>query len=249
VTVPPIVQYWHEKVLPDDIAEMSATFGARNPELPHLVFDEASADEFIATHLGTAEHDAFRACAVPAMQADYFRYCVVYVLGGVYVDADSRCIASLRPLLEGEGGEIFEGPERGHVHNGFFSFSPRHPFLRLAIDIATVNIQHRISERVWVAAGPWIFMEMVRVWRADTVAGHFEHAMSAAAATNNPSKARYFAALQTAIGGDDRVAAAFRGVRVSPLSKAQSFIVHGGSHLSYKHSESHFPNFPGSIYR
>ncbi|HSN78450.1 MAG TPA: DNA topoisomerase, partial [Anaerolineae bacterium] len=36
-------------------------------------------------------------CAIPAMQADYFRYCAALADGGVWADVDLRCQRALRP--------------------------------------------------------------------------------------------------------------------------------------------------------
>jgi mannosyltransferase OCH1-like enzyme len=246
---PAIVQYWHEEVVPDDVREMSATFPEHNPDLRHLVFDESSAAELIAGHLGAAELDAFRTCAVPAMQADYFRYCAVYALGGVYCDADCRCIASLKPLLE-DGGEIFEGPQQGHAHNEVFAFSaPGHPLLRLSIDIATTNIQHRVWDKVWMATGPWIFQELLGMWRSGSIERRLEWARLSPFFAGNARKLRYLDTLGETLGDDARIAAAFEGVRVSPISKARTFVTHRGTDLAYKRTEAHFPNFKRSIYR
>lgn len=245
-----VIQYWNEEAVPDDVGEMLATFAAQNPDFHHLVFNQSSAERLIAAHLGPREAAAFRACAVPAMQADFFRYCAVYALGGVYCDADARCLGSLRPLVEAEGGELFEGPERGHARNEIFTFrEPRHPFLRLTIDIATMNIEKRAWDLVWIATGPWIFRELIHMRRSGSIEAVFADARSSPRFANDPRMLEYFDALQATVGGDSRLARAFEGVRVSPLSKGQHMIRHGGSHLGYKRTEAHFPNFRSSIYR
>lgn len=243
-----IVQYWHDEDIPPDIRELLATFPEHNPDFRHLVFSEATAERFLEDHCGRAELEAFRASAVPAMQADYFRYCAAYVLGGVCVDADCRCVASLRELVA-SGGEIFEGPKPNHAHNGFFGFgSAGHPLLRLAIDVATTNVEFRIADKVWVVAGPWVFGKLLRMWRQGATA-HIEKARSGPEFVGKPHRLRYLDALQEKIGGDARVEAAFEGVRVSSLERAWTFIAHAGAGLAYKQSKTHFPNFEGSIYR
>jgi mannosyltransferase OCH1-like enzyme len=247
---PAVIHYWHEKIVPDDVARFLATFPEKSPDFRQLTFNESTAEALIATHLGSREAMAFHACAVPAMQADYFRYCAVYALGGVYCDADSRCLGSLSPLLDIDQGELFEGPERGHLHNELFTFlSPGHPLLRLTIDIATMNIEHRIWDVVWMATGPWIFRELVRMWRSPSIDTIFEHARSSPHFANDARRLRYFDALQERVGDDAQLGSAFEGVCVSPLSMAQRLVQHGGSQLEYKRSESHFPNFMASIYR
>src|SRR5690348_1645791 len=95
----PIIQYWHSEQVPEQIAELTATFRDLNPALPHLVFSEAKAEEFIAEHFEAREVAAFRSCAVPAMQADYFRYCAALALGGIYSDVSFYCRCPLELSL------------------------------------------------------------------------------------------------------------------------------------------------------
>src|SRR5262245_47838054 len=147
VDAPPLVQYWHSESIPGYIEDLLATFRDHNPSMRHMVFNEGTATEFIARHYGERELRAFHACAVPAMQADYFRYCAVHVLGGTYVDVDFRCERPLDGLAEFDGmGQLFER-EHGGIVNGIFIFtSPRHPVLSLALEIATANIEQRVSQ-------------------------------------------------------------------------------------------------------
>jgi len=158
-----IVHYWNREEIPDHISGCLATFREHNPEMTQLVFNERTAEELIAEHYGGRHLEAFRACAVPAMQADYFRYCAVHALGGVYTDANAACLLPLEPLLKGEGCLFGDAPR---VLNNFFAFrSPGHPFLALAVEVATTNIENRISENVALTTGPIIFSGLVGLHR------------------------------------------------------------------------------------
>jgi Glycosyltransferase sugar-binding region containing DXD motif len=172
----PIIQYWHSGQPPPEVEETVATFQERNPSLRHMLFDEREAEELIAGHYTSRELGAFRACAVPAMQADYFRYCAVLALGGVYVDVDYRCTAPLQPLLQDrQGGVMFCMDPPGHLLNDFFAFGgPGHPLLGLTLELATANIEARSSELVQIVTGPWIFAAirvLGRLLREESVQG------------------------------------------------------------------------------
>ena len=258
-----IGQYWDSEEAPDYISEQFATFRDLNPEFHHRVFSEVETEQFIASHFGPRELAAFRACAVPSMQSDYFRYCFVLACGGVYADADYRCVRSLRPLLErSEGGEIFLGPtvhvqnglETQRVWSGFFAFrQPGHPFLELALEIATANIEARIAERtwpvgenvvpsIWLTVGPGIFslMRFIRDW------GSFD-AFTAAVAG---SLAEPFAKLYCEVIGDyDRIHDAFDGVRVSSFEGMSQWVVHPDCPLPYKETDVHWHNVATRIFR
>ena len=103
----PIIGYWHVELAPRELEDLLAPSRQHNPERPHLIFDESGAEGLIEEHFSSRELDAFRACAVPAMQSDYFRYCAVHALGGEYMDVKFACTAPVDTLLEDAEGQLF----------------------------------------------------------------------------------------------------------------------------------------------
>jgi mannosyltransferase OCH1-like enzyme len=91
-----IVQFWHNLAqLPEDVRECTSSWSRWQAHgFAHRVFDLTNAGEFISRSLGPDYAHAFTRCYHPAMQADYFRLCYLFVEGGLYVDADDVCIAS-----------------------------------------------------------------------------------------------------------------------------------------------------------
>ena len=99
-----IVQFWHDLAqLPEDVRECISSWSRwKTRGFAHRVFDVEGAGEFIGRSLGPDHAYALTRCYHPAMQADYFRLCYLFVEGGVYVDADDVCIAS-------DIGSLFNG--------------------------------------------------------------------------------------------------------------------------------------------
>lgn len=91
-----IVQFWDNPAqLPEDVRECISSWSRwETYGFAHCVFDTASAGEFVSRSLGHDHACALARCYHPAMQADYFRLCYLFVEGGLYVDADDVCIAS-----------------------------------------------------------------------------------------------------------------------------------------------------------
>lgn len=233
----PIIQYWHSAEIPAEVAELIATFRDLNPELRHLVFSESEAEKFIAENFTAREVAAFRSCAVPAMQADYFRNCGVLALGGIYSDADFLCRRPLRALIDTvNGGLLFEN-SHGHTLNGFFVFpAPGHPLLRLLLDVTTENIERRATAKVHEVTGPWV----VSLLRALLRHGTIEAARRDA---SGRMIERLADSIIHAVGDYDRVAAAFEGVRISPLETAGAWIAKPESRLLYKEGALHWENW------
>ncbi len=261
---PSISQYWDGDTPPDYLAGPFRSFRDLNPDFEHRVFSKTRAERFIASHFGRGELEAFRACAVPAMQSDYFRYCSVLALGGVYADVDYRCRAPLRPLLESfDGGQVFlgggihdlNGLQTRRIWNGLFAFRhPWHPFLGLALEIATANVEARIAERIWsvgqnvreaiwLTVGPGIFtlMRFIHEW------GSFDAFIANIAG----SVAEPFGELYCEVAGDyQRLAAAFEGIRVAPYEEIWDWVEDvPASELPYKQTGAHWHNHETAIFR
>jgi hypothetical protein len=259
----PISQYWDTAQVPAYILEICDSFKAHNPSLPHRLFSEADAERLIAERFGERQLRAFKACAIPSMQSDYFRYCAVYALGGVYADVDWVCAGPLSPLVNRvEAGELFASPtlrnfggrEARWIWSGFFAFrEPRHPFLGLALEIATVNMEERLAERlwpigervvenIWHTVGPGIptFLTVLRDH------GSFDAVIDAVAG----QPAEPFARLNCEVVGDyDRVVEAFEGVRIASHEEMCEWVRAPEEDLPYKDTEAHWKNAKTSIFR
>jgi mannosyltransferase OCH1-like enzyme len=167
--LPVIVQFWH-CTPPTEIAELMDTWRQSRAEgFEYLRFDADTARDFIRTHFDRRTEEAFLACAVPAMKADFFRICALLVRPGIYVDADTRrsgaslgCqprdeqSASLIKLYQQlERGLLFQREER--IANGFIIVKHEcDPLLLAILAKATHNIEHRTSNNVYVVTGPGI---------------------------------------------------------------------------------------------
>lgn len=188
----PVVQYWHAGEPPTAIAELMATFPRFNPGLRQVLFSESTAAAFIAEHFSAREVAAFRACARPTSQADYLRYCAAYVMGGLCIDADVRCLGDVRQLIEGPArGTVFGqreplphplpgfppwpysvGPYETLV-NGIFAFGQGgDSLLALAIEVATANIENRLADGpvgVWLTTGPGVLTSFYLLHRLGSI--------------------------------------------------------------------------------
>lgn len=257
-----ILQYWDQETIPDYIAGLVESFALHNPDFSHTLLSESSAEELIATHFDERHVACFRACAVPAMQADYLRYCALLALGGIYADADSRCVGSLRPLIhEQPGPRLFtsggtvrvNGAKTSQILNGLLVFpQPWHPLLELTLSIATEAIERRVAETltgpdtrrgagVWLTTGPGIITGMRLAYEL----GSLEAFLDTVAGMNGEPVARLFCEV---IGCYEALEEGFRGVQISPLSEC-SVVRDPGFELPYKRTEVHWTNVESSIYR
>jgi hypothetical protein len=254
-----LFQYWDTPTPPPEVAAWMAHMGANNPEFTHEVFDEHRARAFIAAHYGSRELRAFDACAVPAMQADYFRLCALESSGGLYVDAD---VHSLKPVARlaarTPGGFVYTF--LGSVNNAIAFFPNAHsPFLRACLALATDNIEARRFNAVFTTTGPGVFDAVRAVWAPET----FE-ATIASLESKCGSGARSFGVspeqvlswglreildiARATIELTPELEASIRGMTLLD-SFTQLAPWFGNAQPEYKQTARHWLHWPGSIYR
>lgn len=128
-----------------------------NPELEHVLLNEATAIDYIARHYGARELAAFKACGIPAMQADYLRLCFMGAEGGVYLDADQQPSKPLSDLIAKAPHALIVSWLTIIGNNILMFRKPNHPFIRACRDLATDNILARRFDDVLISTGPGLF--------------------------------------------------------------------------------------------
>ena len=148
-----LYQYWDGEQPPDEIAAWVEGFRQRNPEFDHRLYHRDKASWFIRKHFGEREQRAFDACAVPAMQSDYFRYCAIEKSGGVYADADYQAGEPLEQLfVRAPSALLLEW--RGQWVGGLMMFrSAGNAFVRACRELATLNIEARRYDNTFTVTG------------------------------------------------------------------------------------------------
>jgi hypothetical protein len=87
-----IFQTWHSLELPDKMRENSELLQKDNPEFSYYLYDDQMCRDFIQTHFDEETVWAFDKLKPGAYKADLWRYCVLYIHGGIYLDIKYRCV-------------------------------------------------------------------------------------------------------------------------------------------------------------
>lgn len=96
--------------------------------------------------------EAYDALIPGAFKADLFRYCVLFIHGGIYADVDVLLETKLDQAIDDDVGFMvpLDGPgqETGHqicLWNGFMAAAPGHPFLAAVIETVVNNVRNRFT--------------------------------------------------------------------------------------------------------
>ena len=88
-----------ENLLSPDIAKNIFQFIAINPEYTYMFFDDKDSREFIVKNFPKDVLNAFDDLEPGAYKSDLFRYCFMYIVGGVYLDINKMFTVSLNDLI------------------------------------------------------------------------------------------------------------------------------------------------------
>jgi mannosyltransferase OCH1-like enzyme len=156
-----IFQFWDESP-PSAVSQLMDTWQNAGPMFDYKFFDQAAASEFVSSNFDARTSAAFARCAVPAMKADFFRYCALLVHGGVYADADIERVGDIAQLFNScHRGVLFTRQTR--IANDFMIMrAPADPLMRHVLNQAILNIESRASNSVWQVTGPGIMTKIYK---------------------------------------------------------------------------------------
>jgi mannosyltransferase OCH1-like enzyme len=139
-----IFQTWGTKNLLPKMRECVDELITNNPEFEYYLFDDVDCDNFIEQHFNLDVLLAYRKLIPGAFKADLWRYCVLYVHGGIYLDIKYKPFKGFR-LIELTENEhfVFDLPESEYgVYNGLMVCKPGNVRLFKAIENIVDNVKN-----------------------------------------------------------------------------------------------------------
>jgi len=120
-----------------------------NPNYSMIWFTGKDRQTFIKTYCPESVYEAYNTLLPGAYKADLWRLCVLYLQGGVYVDAYATPYVPLDYMLEGCLSEkdsfvsVLDSTPYQAIHNGFIACSIHHPFVKKTIENIVQNVKTR----------------------------------------------------------------------------------------------------------
>jgi hypothetical protein len=132
---------WHTKDLPPKMQQNVDKLIAGNPELTFHIYDDVECRKFIETHFEAAVVKAYDALIPTAYKADLWRYCVLYVNGGIYMDIKMECLNGFKLVELCDGPHFVKDRLGDDILNGLIVAEPQNPIFRQCIDGIIHNIK------------------------------------------------------------------------------------------------------------
>ncbi len=149
-----IVQFWDAATPPDDVAALMASWPRLHPDWEYRRFDLAAAGAWLRDHAAAEVQRAYRRAPRAAQQADIFRLAWLAREGGVWADADDRCLAPVTALVA-PGVRLAGWQESfGSIGNNLLAAAPGHPAILGALALAVAAVNAGDEDIPWLATGP-----------------------------------------------------------------------------------------------
>tara|TARA_E500000331_G_scaffold269302_1_gene260763 strand:- start:143 stop:2026 length:1884 start_codon:yes stop_codon:yes gene_type:complete len=111
-----LFQTWHTLDLPPKMKENVELLKRQNPEFTHYLYDDKMCRDFIREHFHEDILWAFDKLKPGAYKADLWRYCVLYIHGGVYLDIKYNCVDNFK-LIQLTDQEYWVKDRLYSIHN------------------------------------------------------------------------------------------------------------------------------------
>ena len=146
-----IFQTWETKNITPKLQNIANIWKEKHPDYSYYLYDKNERFEFIKNNFDNDVLTAYQRLIPGAFKSDLWRYCVLYIYGGYYIDIDTLCLEKIDNVFNINNLEfvtvidlntnINEGTH--NLANGFIGSMPNSPILLNAINMVVYNVLNK----------------------------------------------------------------------------------------------------------
>ena len=137
-----IFQTWHTKDLPPLMNQTVEYIKSLNPAFTYRLFDDIECYNFIKNNFDKVILDAFDKLIPGAYKADLWRYCVLYKLGGIYLDIKYKPVNDFKFINLAEKEHWVLDCDKKGIYNALMVCKPANNILLQAINQIVENVKN-----------------------------------------------------------------------------------------------------------
>ena len=136
-----ISTYVDKSKIPDKVYENIKTFA---PNYKHIIFDDKEIISFLKTYYSDDIVKTFHKLKKGAHKADLFRYCYLYIRGGIYIDIKTELIQNINTIFNKKNVHLYTvysdfGDIPTHIYQGIIASVPKNPIFLHLIEFIVQN--------------------------------------------------------------------------------------------------------------
>jgi hypothetical protein len=111
-----------------------------NPRFKHYLFDDNDCREFIKSNFKPDVLNAYDRLIPGAYKADLWRYCILFIHGGIYLDIKYTCLNGFKFINLTESEHFVEDVDGHSIYNALMVCKPKNDILYKAIRQIVENV-------------------------------------------------------------------------------------------------------------
>jgi mannosyltransferase OCH1-like enzyme len=152
----PLVIYesWKSHEVPKGMRDNILRLLETNPEFDYYLYSDEDCAAFIADNYDQDVLAAFHTLKPGAFKSDLWRYCILYKLGGVYLDIKYYSTVPLISIIDKnqtvfvkDSVEWYDIFGREYIYNGFMISPPKNEVFKLCIDEIVESCKNRLYRK------------------------------------------------------------------------------------------------------
>ena len=145
-----VYQTWSSKFIPPGMAQTLISNQKQNPRFQFVLYDDNDCREFIKKYFREDVLITYDKLIPGAYKADLWRYCVLFINGGIYMDIKFKCVNGFKLIRLTEREHFptdvtiseYPNEENKAVYNGFMVAKAGNPKLLQAINKIVENVKN-----------------------------------------------------------------------------------------------------------
>ena len=135
---------WHTKQLPPLMKQNVERMIRDNPEMQIHLYDEHDCRAFISVHFDPPVLQAYDALIPCSYKSDLWRYCVLYIKGGIYVDIKYKTVNGFRFIGLTDKEQFVRDADPRNVYTALLVSRPGNPILLQCIQQIIKNVENKV---------------------------------------------------------------------------------------------------------
>jgi len=141
---------WHSKVLPPLMKQNHDFLVESNPEITFHLYDEDSCRQFIKDNFEEEVLKAYNSLIPCSYKSDLWRYCILYINGGIYMDIKYRCVNGFKFIALTEEEHFVRDRPDNCVYTALIVTLPKNEIMQKCIYQIVENVKNKYYGVDWL---------------------------------------------------------------------------------------------------
>jgi mannosyltransferase OCH1-like enzyme len=160
-----IYQSWYTTSLHPIVQKQINNIKEMNPDYFHKIYTDDEINSFVNDNFPGEIADCYNKINIIVSKVDFWRYLILYKLGGVYLDMDSSINIPLSELIKDDDNAIITAEKNENMFVQWaLIFNKEHPILKKTIELIVENIKfNKYPNDIHRTTGPSVFSQAINI--------------------------------------------------------------------------------------